>query len=388
MKKKICIVITSRAQYGRLKSLIQKIETNQTFELQIILAGAAISEKYGNVYLELKKLKIKVNFKIPILIQGDSPSIMAKTTGLGLIEFSTVFENLKPDLVLVRGDRYEIMAPVIAATYQNIPVAHIEGGDVSGSIDDYVRHAVTKLSSIHFTTNQDSYKRVLKLGEEEKYVFNVGSGDVDFIVENKEFISKLPLELFNSELNPKGIGKSINLKKDYIVILQHPVTTEYESGKEQILETINAIKEINMQVIFLWPNLDSGSDEISRELRKFINNNNLENIHFFRHLSPELYLSLINNSKCLVGNSSSGIKESSYLGIPVINIGNRQNGRLKEKNVIDVNYNSFEIKNGIQKQINHGKYQSVQTYGNGNSAEKIISILKDIKLKRIKKITY
>ncbi|MCA9478558.1 MAG: UDP-N-acetylglucosamine 2-epimerase (hydrolyzing) [Nanoarchaeota archaeon] len=390
--RRVCVVITSRAQYGRLKPLLISIRDDAELELQVIVSGSAASEKEKIIIDDLAKESIIPSFISPAVVEGGNPLSMTKTTGLALLEYALMFDKLRPDIVVVRGDRYEIMAPVLSSVYLNIFVAHIEGGDVSGTVDETIRHSITKLSNLHFPTNNDSYKRVLSLGESKDLVFDVGSLDVEFIKLNNEKITMKPFHLFEKNKDysgSKGIGPRIDLNNPYLVVQFHPVTFEYDSMEKQTLELLSALKEINMQTIIFWPNTDSGSDKIEMVYRKFIDRElNDHKIHFYRNLHPLDFLSLINGSSCFIGNSSSMIKEGSYLGIPCVNIGSRQEGRLKSDNVLSTPVNSKDIIDAIKKQLNHGVYVSSHLYGDGETSKKIVSVLKLVKLSTVKKISY
>lgn len=380
-KRKICVVITSRAHYGRFKPLLKELKNHPNVELQIVVGASAILSKYGPIVQSIENEGFKINGKLTISIEGGTPICMAKTTGLGIIEFSSIFENLNPDIVLIRGDRFEVLAAAIAASYMNIVLAHIEGGDVTGSIDESVRHSITKLAHIHFPTNKESEGRLIKLGEDPYKIFLAGSPDI-------EFIKNCDLSPLN-ELYQKygGVGEVVDISREYLVVLQHPVTTEFGKGTDQIKETIQVIDDLNIPTIWVWPNVDAGTEEIAKGIRTFRENNPAKNIHFFRHLSPEDFIRLINNCNCLVGNSSAGIKEGLYLGIPVVNVGTRQQGRLKGKNVMDVNYNKEEIKQAILKQLEHGKYPQENLY-DGNPSKVICEVLTTCKLDIQKRINY
>jgi len=254
-----------------------------------------------------------------MLVEGGTPLSMSKTTGVGLLEFSTIFENLKPDIVVIRGDRFEILAPAIAAAYMNIPLAHIEGGDVTGTIDESVRHSVSKLAHIHFPTNNLSAERLIKMGEDPKNVHMAGSL-------NNEFLTNCDLS-FPSDLFEKygGVGEKLDLVKGYILVMQHPVTTEYGKGLEQIKETLKAIHELKLPTIMLWPNVDAGTDHISKGIRLYREQNKDTGfLHIFRNLHPEDFARVLKHCNCFIGNSSAGIIESSFLGTPSVNIGSRQ----------------------------------------------------------------
>ncbi len=382
--KKVCVVITNRAHYARGKLILKAIDEHPELELQIIVAGSALIDKYGKIITKIEEDGFKINKKITMLLEGGTPTAMAKTTGLGLLEFSTAFENLKPDIVLIRGDRYEILAPSIAAAYLNIPLAHIEGGDVTGTIDESVRHAVTKLAHIHFSTNEISKERILKLGEYPEDVYNVGSPDAEFL--NNQDLTLDMVELWEGEIS--GVGAQPDLSKGYIIVMQHPVTTEHKEAKKQAEETIKAIDELKIPTIWIWPNVDAGTDELSKAIRIYREHTEQNHVHFFIFLDPKLFAKLMKNASCIVGNSSAGIKESSFLGTPAVNIGTRQQGRLKDKNVITVPHNSEKIKEAILKQVKNGTYPKSELYFKPNTAKQIADILAKSEVNVQKRLNY
>ncbi len=375
-KRKICIVITSRAHYGRLKSVLLEIKKRSQLELQLVVGASAVLRNYGDVAEILKKDGFKINAVFYSVIEGENPIAMAKTTGLVILELTTIFSNLKPDIVFLHADRYEVLAGAISASYLNIMVAHNQGGEVSGTIDEHVRHAVTKLSHIHFTTNKNTAERIIKMGEDPQMVHITGCPSLDLI---KSMNLKLIL--------PKGVGQPVDPSQPYLVVVFHPVTTDYGNGLTQTNLLLDVISSFNMPTIWLWPNVDAGSDEISKAIRVF-REQQKSNIFFIKNLSPENYLRLINNSVCCVGNSSSFIREASFLGIPAVIIGSRQLARERGKNVVDVNFDKEKIQEAIKKQIANGKYASDSIYGHGDAAKKIVSILSKSKIIHQKRISY
>ena len=383
-KIKVAVVINNRANYARIKSFLIYANKSKKIDLMIILASSCLMEKFGNIEKIIKKDGLSVFKKIFTVVEGDKPVTMAKSTALEINELSNIFENSRPDLVFAIADRYETLAVAISASYMNIPLAHTQGGEVTGSIDESVRHAVSKLANIHFPANKLAKDNLIKMGENPKMIFNVGCPSIDLAHSIKE--KKINLNNFikrNKFLN----SNKLDLKniKNYIVVLQHPVTTEYKNTRNQIKETIKAISKLNYTSIWLWPNVDSGSDIISKELRITREKNILKNTIFGKNCKPEDFLILLNNAKCIVGNSSVGIRESSYLGTPCVNIGNRQNKRLKGANVIDVPNNYKLIMESVKKQYDRGKYNSLNTYGNGKTGQKILKIITKIKLSNTQK---
>ena len=383
-KRKICVVITARPSYSRFKSALQAIKAHPELELQIVVAASALLPRYGSIidYLE------KDGFENPTLVfnvlEGGSLTSMAKTTGIGILEISTVFDNIRPDIVVTIADRFETMSTAISAAYMNIPLAHIQGGEVTGNIDEKVRHAITKLADYHFVATDDAYKRVIKLGENPEYVFNTGCPSIDIA---KKVIENPSLD-FDPYKKYKGVGLHPDFSAGYWVVMQHPVTTEMDESRNNVEETLYAMHSIKEPVFWFWPNIDGGSDGTSNGIRAFREKYNLEYFHFFKNMDPTDFLKLLANSKGIVGNSSVGIRECSYLGVPCINIGGRQDKRSRGENVFDVSYNREEIIKALKKVVNRGEIKSTTIYGNGNSGKKIAKILSEIPLRFSKRITY
>ena len=375
--RKVCFVITSHIHYARSKRILRELRHHPEIELQIIVGASAILPNYGDVLRLLEADGFEADEIITMTVEGGNPVAMSKTTGLGIIEFTTAFHNLKPDVVIVRGDRYEVLAAAVAATYLNIPVAHIEGGDVSGSIDESVRHAVTKLSHIHFTTTDQAAERVRRMGEQPDYVFNFGAPELELVTENH-------FEVTNEFINRIGVGDAVDLNKSFIMVIQHPVTTERDN-RENIQKTLDAILELEIPTVWFWPNVDAGTDQISNAIRSFREHHNPSHIRFIKFLPAEEFLALLSKSACLVGNSSAGIKESSYFGLPVVNIGSRQSGRARAENVADVDYNKEQIMSAVQRQIAAGRYPSSQLYCKADTAKNIVDTISKVKLYTQKK---
>jgi len=372
MTKKICIVVASRANYGRIKSVMQSINSHPKLELQLIVGASALLYRFGKVVDLIQADGFNIDSRLFSIVEGENLITMAKSVGLGIIELTTQFENLRPDIVLTVADRFETMATAIAASYMNIPIAHTQGGELTGSIDESVRHAITKLSHLHFVSNEAAKDRVVKMGENKDYVFNTGCPAID-IISNIDL--SLPQNFFDENV---GVGHLLDKTQPYLVVLQHPVTTEFGLGIKQIGATLEAVSKLGVQTAWLWPNIDAGSDDISKGLRVFREQNPRVPIRFYRNFSTDNYARLIKNSSCLIGNSSSGIREAAFLGVPSVNIGSRQNLRERGDNVIDVGYSSKEIYDAICLQIQHGHYASNELYGDGQSGDRIANILSEV----------
>ncbi|MCK0109032.1 UDP-N-acetylglucosamine 2-epimerase [Flavobacteriaceae bacterium S0825] len=384
-KRKICAVITARPSYSRIKTALKAIQAHPKLELQLVVAASALLGRYGNAINYIEEDGFKIDEKVFIVLEGENKTSMAKTTGLGVMELANTFYNLKPDAVITIADRFETIATSIAASYQNIPLVHIQGGEVTGNIDEKVRHANTKLADIHFVASEDAKARVLKMGEDENFVFNTGCPSIDIAYE----VSKNSKLNFNPIEKYGGVGNKIDWEKEYLVVMQHPVTTEYKESRENVYKTLKAVHELGIPTFWFWPNVDSGADGTSKGIRSYREEHQPNNIHFFKNMKPEDFLRLLCNSKCLVGNSSVGIRECAFLGVPVVNIGTRQHGRQRGNNVLDVAYDEIAIKKGILNRLEtQNEVTQNNIYGNGKSGEKMADILANIELRYHKTIMY
>jgi UDP-hydrolysing UDP-N-acetyl-D-glucosamine 2-epimerase len=382
--KKICIVVTARPSYSRIKTALIAIKNHPKLELQLVIAGSALLGRYGNAVDFIENDGFEIAEKVCMVFEGETPTSMAKTTGLGVMELANVFYRLQPDAVLTIADRFETIATSIAASYQNIPLVHIQGGEVTGNIDEKVRHANTKLADLHLVASEDAKARVIKMGENPATVFNTGCPSIDVANE----IKSNPKLDFDPIQKYGGVGAVINWKQGYLVVMQHPVTTEYESARKDVEETLKAIYELNIPTFWFWPNVDAGSDGTSTGIRSFREIYKPENIHFFKNMEPNDFLKLLGISKCLIGNSSVGIRECSYLGVPVVNIGTRQNRRERGSNVLDTVYNKKAIIESVKNRIATNDIVSENIYGDGLSGIRIANILADTELTFHKTITY
>jgi UDP-hydrolysing UDP-N-acetyl-D-glucosamine 2-epimerase len=382
--RKICVVVTARPSYSRIKTALLAIDSHPDLELQLVLAGSALLNRYGSSDKIIEKDGFKITAKVYSILEGENLAAAAKTTGIGLSELSNVFLNIRPDIVVSIADRFETISTSLAAAYMNIPLAHIQGGEVTGNIDEKVRHANTKLADYHFVSSINAYNRVIKLGENPKYVFNVGCPSIDLA--KKVLNTNLDFDHLSDKY--PGIGAKIDLNNPYLVVMQHPVTNEYSMSKVHVEKTLHAINELKLPTFWFWPNVDAGSDGTSKGIRSFRENNDLKFVNFIKNMEPQDILILIKNSKCLIGNSSVGIREGSFLGVPVVNIGSRQNRRDRGFNVIDVEYDKNKIKNAINKWINSPKPELSEVYGGGQAGAEIAKILSKVDLTFHKTIMY
>jgi len=383
-KRKIAVVITARPSYSRVKTVLTAINNHPDLELQLIVAASALLDRYGSAVNYIMNDGFEIAAKVFNVLEGENLTAAAKTTGIGILELSTVFDNLKPDIVVTVADRFETMATAIAASYMNIPLAHIQGGEVTGNIDEKVRHAITKLADYHFVASENAKQRVLRLGENPEMVFNTGCPSIDIAQEvaNKDTLSFNPYEKYG------GVGSLPSIEDGYLVVMQHPVTNEYQDSRKHIESTLRAIQQINKPTLWFWPNVDAGADGTSTGIRSFREKFALENVHFFKNMEGDDFLNLLNNALCLIGNSSVGIRECAYLGVPVINIGSRQNRRDRGENVIDVFYDEKEIIAAINSVSTIKIRKKSTVYGGGNAGKNIAALLKELPLQFHKTIMY
>ena len=372
--RKICVVINSRANYGSIKSAMRAIKNHPDLELQLVVGASALLDRFGSVIELIQADGFQPDATVHMIIEGETPVTMAKSTGLGLLELATIFDNLKPDIVLAVGDRFETMATAIAAAYMNIPLAHTMGGEVSGTIDESVRHAVTKLAHIHFPASKKAAERIIQMGEDPSSVHLVGCPRIDLVV---EITKNEDLQLDKEYLSHEGVGIDINVDEPFLLVSQHPVTTEYGQGEHQINETLMALHTLEMPVVMLWPNADAGSEDISRGIRKYRERYERIQGHFrlYKNFPIETYVRLMIRCTCMIGNSSSAIREGAIVGTPAVNIGTRQNSRERGKNVIDAEHDNKQIAESIRYQIRKGRYPPECIYGDGHAGERIAEIL-------------
>tara|TARA_B100000686_G_scaffold234524_1_gene242266 strand:- start:2309 stop:3478 length:1170 start_codon:yes stop_codon:yes gene_type:complete len=382
VKKKVCFVTGTRAEYGLLRHLIKLIHASSDFQLQIIVTGMHLSKKFGETYKEIEDDGFPIDRKIDLLLTSDDPVGISKSTSLGLNGFAKAFDSLKPDLVLVLGDRYETLSAVIAAMFARIPIAHIHGGELTeGVIDEAIRHSITKFSHLHFVATEEYKKRVVQLGEMPSRVFNVGGMGVDAIKK---------INLLNRSDLQKSLG--IKFKNKNLLITFHPVTLENNTSFLHMQELLNALENLSdTMLIFTMPNADTNGSVIFKMIENFVEKNNSSCA--FNSLGQLHYISCIKEVDAVIGNSSSGLAEVPTFKKPTINIGDRQKGRIMAKSVINCAPNSTEIKKSIKKVYNFEFKDSLRNvknpYGDGGSSEKILGILKNTNFnKLIKKEFY
>ncbi len=370
-RRKIAVVTTSRADYGHLYWTLKELAKRPEIDLKLIALGAHFSPAFGNTFAEIEADNFTIDERVECLISSDSDVGMAKTIGVATLGLADVFGKMRPDILLLIADRYEMLAPAAVALALRIPIAHIEGGDVSeGAIDDAVRNALTKMSHLHFTTSENSKKRVLAMGEEAWRVTRVGSPSLDNLRLRK---------LFSREEIETDL--SLDFEQKTVVVAYHPVTIQRDTIAEA--DTVfAALEKIPHQIVFCYPNSDAGSHQLIERTKKFCTTR--PNGHLFVNLNHIKYWSLLKYSDLLLGNSSSGIMETASLALPTVNIGMRQKGREKPQNIIDAAPEINEILQAIEKGLSEDFRKSLEgmsnPYGDGHASERIVDILANVKL--------
>lgn len=367
---------------------MKAITESDDLQLRVIVAGMHLIEKHGMTVEQIKADGFPIDRKIFTLIEGETPETMSKSVALTINEITTSLQHIQPDALVVHGDRFETFGAAIAGAMMNIPIAHIQGGEVTGTIDESLRHAITKLAHIHFPSCEDAMNRLIRLGEDPRYIFSVGCPMVDKIlkvrIEPKVNIFRSPL------ISVKDDIIHYDPEKPFLLVMFHPVTSDLKRNFDNTVALLRALKKMDMQAIWLWPNADAGAREIVNAIKThngFFAKN--RKIGFYRSIPVDLFINILHHSACVVGNSSVGLREACYFGTPVVNIGARQDGRIRTLNVLDVAPEVNAIYHAIQVQCKAGPYPIEQVYGNGRSGKKIAEILASIDFPSTqKRITY
>ena len=373
MKKKIVAITGYRSDYTKLKSVFDAITRNDNLHLQIVVFGAHTSADCGDTFKQIEADGFEIEQILYTHIQGSNTDSMVRSVGISLLDLSSTLNRLKPDATLIVGDRYEIMAAALSSCINNIPVIHIQGGEISGTIDETLRHSITKLSHIHFPSTEKSAQRIIQMGENPDCVFNVGCPAIDYIL-NQEYLKPNDMNLLApyNELN-------IDFTKDYAIIIQHPVTTQCPRSYVQMKTTLEALQEVGLKSILVYPNPDAGALKMVKAIRSFDAKYGGKSIicEKVKNLSFEIYLNLLKNAKCIIGNSSSGIREAHAFNVPAINIGNRQEGRERTLNIVDVPHNKREIIRAI-KRVEKNSIRVENIYGDGTAGQQISTTIESI----------
>jgi len=367
--RKICYISGTRADFGLMRNSLQAIDQDDGLNLEVIVTGMHLLSEYGNTYQEILDAGLNVIGSVKVALSGESGSQMSIALGDQIIGITKILERSTPDLILLLGDRGEMLAGAITALHLNIPIVHIHGGELSGSVDESIRHAISKMSHYHFTATNNSKSRLIKMGEISDNIFVIGAPGLDGISTTE----LIPKETLLAQYN-------INSDKPFVLLLFHPVVQHVNDIREQITIVVESLLSFDMQIIALMPNADAGGRVIASTLKEYEKKNTIQ---ITTHVTRRNFLSLVSKAVVLVGNSSSGIIEAASLGTPVVNIGSRQNLRERSNNVVDVSIESSEIINGINKAMLFNKNLFENVYGDGESSKRIVSLLKDLDLNPI-----
>lgn len=374
-------MLVDRANYGRLKPVMRAIQNHPDLTLQVVAAGTMVLERFGRPIDQVRNDGFSVEGEVFIELEGSTPVTMAKSVGFATIEFASEFQRLCPDVVLIIGDRYEALAAAVAAAYMNQCIVHIQGGEVSGSIDESTRHAISKLSHYHFPSTERSAGYLVRMGERPDTILGIGCPGSDIA-------RVLDRTLTPEIVNAKGGGAYLNVAAPFLLVVFHPTTTKYGSETAQMEEMLVALGALKTQTLLLWPNIDAGSDHISKVIRVFRDDTHPNWLRTLTNLSPEHYLRVLANAACAVGNSSSFVRDASYFGTPVVLVGDRQDGRETDAHVLRVDTVGREIAQTIQYQLRHGPYAPSALYGDGFVAGRIADALASLEPYIQKRLAY
>jgi len=380
--RKVLALLVDRANYGRMKPVLEQLQNNDSIDLTIACTGTMLLEKYGNAAKLVKQDGFNIVSELFVEVDGNNFETTGLAVGLGVVQFTHELSRLQPDILLVIGDRYETLSAVIAAHFLKIHVAHIQGGEVSGTLDEGTRHVISKLSSLHFPATHRSADSLIRMGEPRKAVFNVGCPGGDILIRQKK------IKPSDAEFNAMGVGADIDFNSKYLLVLMHPDTLSSTPFQEITKKLLDHFLNIKMQVIWLWPNSDAYAEAIAKAIRIYRENNDTSWLHVTKNLRPEMYASLLANASCAVGNSSSFVRDTCFTGTPVILVGKRQFGREVGSNVKFCSESLEKFGELLKSQIAHGFFEPSYIYGVGSSSEKINELITNFEFSDSKYLSY
>lgn len=380
-RRTVCVVLVDRANYGRLKPVLHAIAERDDLQLQVLATGTMVLERFDFPVHIVEEDGFDVMAKVHVELEGSTPVTMAKSLGFAIIELATEIARLRPEILLVIGDRYEALAATLAAAYMNITVFHLQGGEVSGSIDESARHAITKLAQYHFPSTERARDFIVRMGEAPSTVLGVGCPSSDLARACDRVVPGLAI-------NTRGSGVEIDVNKPFLLAVFHPTTTEYGGERAQVDALLGALDEVNRQTLLLWPNIDAGSDHIAKAIRVFRTQARRPWLRTVTNLTPEDYLRVLSRTACAVGNSSSFVRDASFFGTPVVLVGNRQDGRERGEHVVAVAPSREAIAKAVNAQLEHGRYPPCNLYGDGQVSTRIAAALANVDLFTQKRLDY
>lgn len=363
--RRVAVVLVDRANYGRLEPVMHALKARADVELLTVVGGTMVLERFGRPQDVVQQAGFRIDAEVYQELEGSTPATMAKSVGYGITEYANVFHRLQPDMVLLIGDRYEALAAAIAAAYMNLCLVHVQGGEVSGSIDESARHAITKFAHYHFPSTQRAAEYIVRMGERPDTILGVGCPSSDLA-------RSTPRCVDSAVLNGHGAGVQVNPAAPYVLAVYHPTTTEYGDEGEQVQALLEALGEIAMPTVLLWPNIDAGSDRIAKRIRLFRQRPAAKAwLRTLTNLQPSEYLATLASAACAVGNSSSFVRDASHFGTPVVLVGRRQAGREIDAHVEPVDVEAGAIARALARQLEHGRYPPSTLYGDGRVSLRI-----------------
>ncbi|NNM82500.1 MAG: UDP-N-acetylglucosamine 2-epimerase (hydrolyzing) [Burkholderiales bacterium] len=378
-KKKVLVAVTARPSYSRIRSALNALRDERKVEVQCLCSGAALSEPHGRVIDRIRADGFEIAGEGETLVPGGEPVRMAETAAHTILFTARHLQAARPDWVVTIADRYETMGTAVAASYLGIPLIHVQGGEITGNIDERVRHAVTKLSDIHLVANDQAAQRLIAMGEHPDTIHVTGCPSIDLARESMQ----MTLEDLRAALVPQNLG-DLDLERGFVVVLQHADTTEHASSYEQMRMTLRAVTASGLPFVVFHPNSDAGSDDVRRALNDFRRDSPGAPMWSVNNLEGKAFLRLLQQSRCLVGNSSVGIRECAYLGVPVVNLGDRQYGRERGCNVLDCGWNLEDMMQAVSHQLRQTCACS-HIYGTGHSGERMAEIIANLAVPRTKR---
>jgi UDP-hydrolysing UDP-N-acetyl-D-glucosamine 2-epimerase len=366
-RKKVLVAITARPSYSRIRSALVHLRDDHDVDLKVLCSGSALLDRYGRVVDFIREDGFDVVDEMYTFVEGDDLINMALTTSNTITYTATILRRERSDVAMTIADRYETMGTAVAASYMNVPLVHVQGGELTGNIDEKVRHAITKLADLHLVSTDSAGHRLARMGEDPASIHVTGCPSIDIARESLD----ISVADVSREIDRIAAGTHLDINGDYLVVLLHPETDTYEHSFERMAMLLEEVSKLDMPAILFWPNVDAGSDHTSKAIRVFRESGRASKFTFVKNLEGHLFLALLRHSRCLVGNSSVGIRECSYLGTPVINIGHRQQGRERAANVLDIEWEPAALAEALRRQIAHGPYTSSTLYGDGHAGKAI-----------------
>lgn len=370
-KRRVLTILVDRANYGRLKPVMRSVQNHDELELLTVVAGTMVLRRFDRSMQVVIDDGFRVDGEVYLELEGAIPVTMAKSVGFAVIEFASEIRRLNPDILLLIGDRYEALAAAIAAAYMNIPIVHVQGGEISGSIDESCRHAISKFSQFHCPATARSADYLVRMGERRDTILSIGCPSSDIA-------DQLDTTLDPSIVNEQGSGRNIDVDKPFALMVFHPTTTQHGSEREQAMMLLSALHRSNIPTLLLWPNIDAGSDEIAKAIRVFRTQVDADWLHTITNLRPEDYLRVLANAAICIGNSSSFVRDAGYFGTPVVLVGNRQDAREADEHVTRVPLDEERIYAAIKQQLENDRYPPSSLYGDGKVADRIANAIANL----------